>query len=237
MPRLIPIGFLALIALQATAAAAAPIAWTFAGTTNGAGITQIPVGSPFTVSVYLDSAAPNLCPAGYPSGHYQGTGGVLTVQSAVAGTHVYTSSSSNLFSGTLEAVGCSLNPPPPGPTAFELRMGTWSGPSFADAVFDPFNLPNRPGLFWFSGPPTNGAFPINQPIAPYFDGPRYLTDSGTRSITSFTFVVPVVPEVGSSVLVGIGLVAAAMRLANRRALVTRPHPQTVVRPSRQDGSS
>ena len=232
MPRLIPIVLFALITIQATAAAAAPITWTFAGTTNGTGIAEIPVGSPFTVSVFLDSAAPNLCPAGYPTGLYSGSGGVLTIQSAAAGTLVYSSAHSDLLSGSLEPVGCSLAPPSPGPTAFELRMGGWSGPSFADAVFDAqfFGLSPRPGLFWFTVP-MNGAFPTEQPVAPYFDGPYYITNSGRRSITSFTFVRPV-PEAGTCLLVGIGLMAAAMRLANRRALITRTAPRrTMVCPS------
>jgi len=184
---MIPAAFVFLLVwLAPLHATAAPITWTFAGVTDGIGIAEIPVGSPFTVSVVMDPATPNSCPAGSVSGLYSGPGGVLTIQSAV-GPLVYTSGHYDLLAGSLEFIGCATTTPPsPGPVAYELRMGDWSGPSFPDAVFDVVrsNAPPRPGLFWFSAAPNFGAYPVTPLLFPYFDGPYVLTPTGRQTIAS-----------------------------------------------------
>jgi hypothetical protein len=213
------LGLAGLLLSVAAPGQASPITWTFAGLTNGSQIDQIPVGSPFTMSVFLDSSAPNACPAGYPMGVYSGAGGVLTVESAVAGTLVYTASSSLLYSGTLESVGCSpIAAPPPGPGAVELRMGAWSGPSFSNAIFQSVIGGPSPGLFWFIPGGTNGDFPMDQPLAPYFDGPYYNVAAGSRAITSFTSVRPI-PEPALLFLFAGGLATVGVGRWRKRRMI------------------
>ena len=203
---------LSVSAVVAAPAMASPMTWNFAGSTTGGGITDIPMGSPVTVSWTFDPSAPNGCAPGEPAGSYSGQSATVTIDSAV-GPLVYQAGGGFLLVDTNLAVGCV----PQGPTVpgtAEARLVNWSGQDLAGQPLFTFGMAFPGGLFW-SQPPSNGVFPAVQPAFVFLQGPYFFGLPGTTQTVGVQATLAAVPEPATVGLVACGLSVLAIRRRRR----------------------
>ena len=165
-----------LVSLVPSSVLAAPIVWAWAGTvTDDTGLQTMPVGTPLKLTYFADSSAANNCGAGAAMGLYTGGHAVLDVQSTM-GAASYTASASYLWINAFGTVGCGLVAP-----VSELRLSDWSGPSIPcpstcdeEQKVNPTFVGLAPGGLFFLGSPLSGpAFPTEQPVNAYLQGPWF----------------------------------------------------------------
>ena len=191
---------------------ASPITWSFAGSTTGTGIAEIPVGSHIAVDWTFDPSTPSGCAAGDPNGAYFGQSATVTIDST-GGSLVYHAASGFVLVDTNEATGCSPLPAHPG--TVEARLYDWSGPDLPGLPLYTLPMPFPGGLFW-SQAPSDGAFPGARPATVSWQGPFF----GGQAIP-VNATLEAVPEPAALGLVLSGLAIIAARRPRRRSRSTR----------------
>jgi hypothetical protein len=188
----------------AAPATATPFSWQFVGTTGSASISEIPVGSPVTVTWTLDPDVPNVCGPASPYGLFAGQS--VTVDITTPGGILTYQATGSLLAGSQIGNVCGELT-----NAMELRLPSWSGPpSFADAFFLGAGMGYPPGLFYSRSSPSS-AFPLSdqQPTSATWNGPVYMTADGTVVLQSDLRAVEA-SEPAPLTLVAIGAAFAAL---------------------------
>jgi hypothetical protein len=206
------------------AADATTVTWQFAGTVGTGGvISEIPDGTPVTVSWTFDTSQPNQC-AGSPAGIYLNQHAFVSIFSTI-GPLIYLSGAV-LISDTFGTTGCLPGQPAPVfPGNMELRLTGMSiitkpacdpavsfcGGLFPDTGFILASPP--PGLFWVQD--VGGAIPTVQPEHVQFFLGTFFSYEG--QVANAVGDLAAVPEPSSFVLIGTGLAAVAARRWKRHA--------------------
>ena len=188
---------------------ASPMTWSFAGSTTGGGLADIPVGSPVSVNWTFDPSAPNGCAPGDPTGFYTGQSSTVTIGSTI-GPLVYQSAGILLVDTNL-LLGCVAQGGNSG--TVEARLPFWSGPDLPGGPLDT-TLVFPGGLFW-SQAPGNGAFPTVQPPFVVLQGPYFNTASAPHVGVQANLAAVPVPEPATAGLLACGLSVLAIRRRRR----------------------
>jgi len=199
------IGFLALsiclVVVFACDARASAITWGFQGAVDFSQVPDIPVGTPVNVTWSFDAAQPNACGGSGTPG--QGIYFGHTVTLGIGGlTYVTTNDIFTNHTNVSQGCGGPLFP------GTELRLINWSGPTFPGMTLIAFwPCCSSPALL---GVPASadGSLPSTPPANIFIQGPIFLGQGGSFSVTS---QAQLAPEPSTVVLLGTGLLAALLK--------------------------